>query len=179
MLRPYRRHYTRQKIPRIYSAPSTSNNSSATTAHPGARVALARFTHYSTHVRNTTATLLLHSHHRCRSKPGERGVAHEDRTRLLLNGGDAPAADPVAREPGNSIDAVAEPACDDADADLPTADGVVLGIVAAILNLDSIPPVVGHDVLPRRAATTGVDQVNACIVVKHLIVVDDRARGSE
>src|SRR5438128_3669743 len=141
MLRPHRRNSPRQNIPRIDPAPSTSNNSSATTAHPGARVALARFTRrYSTHVRNTTATLLLLSHHRCRSKPGERGVAHEDRTRLLLNGGDAPAADPVAREPGNSIDAVAEPACDDADADLPTADGVVLGIVAAILNLDSIPP---------------------------------------
>src|SRR5438094_8669882 len=122
MLRPYRRHYTRQKIPRIYSALSTSNNSSATTAHPGARVALARFTRrYSTHVRNTTATLLLLSHHRCRSKPGERGVAHADRTRLLLNGGDAPAADTDAREPDNSIDAVAEPVCDDADTDLPTA----------------------------------------------------------
>src|SRR3989454_3153486 len=147
---------------------------------PRERLALARFPRrYSTHVRNTTATLLLLPHHRCRSKPGERGVAHEDRTRLLLNGGDAPAADQVASEPGNSIDAVAEPACDDADADLPPADGVVLGIVAAILNLDSIPAVVRQDVLPRRAATAGIDQVNACIVVKHLIVLDDRARGSE
>src|SRR5438046_6066649 len=108
MLRPYRRHYTRQKIPRIYSAPSTSNNSSATTAHPGARVALARFTRrYSTHGRNTTATLLLLSHHRWRSKPGERGGAHEDRTRLPLNGGDAPAADPLAQGPGNSREHVA------------------------------------------------------------------------
>src|SRR5438046_9234186 len=105
MLRPYRRHYTRQKIPRIYSAPSTSNNSSATTAHPGARVALARFTRrYSTHVRHTTATLLLLSHHRTRSKPGEPGAAPGVRTRMLLKTGAAPAAHQHAQKPGRSTE---------------------------------------------------------------------------